>query len=827
VKDEKGERARRRSAARRKARARRKAQQARADARWSRSIDLADAADDHLTRGEYTAALHAAVRAVELNPRDIEIAGLHLEVARQAGDTAEQMRALARLITFREDDPRPYIELACLQLQGGDAEAARRTAREARARVPQRLKDRKRWLAMLAHVEGASALRLATKPRVAELELPLEYDDTTKPTRSAAQNSTRSAGNRTLQSTLRRTREAAAAEPPPSRRTAASTTRPARGGVTAASPEPAAASEPSAAHPPVTTVLEIPLEIASDVDGFDVLSHGAFVHPEEVALAVLAARLRDAESYQTLFAVERAQGLLRLSHQEETARRVLSALLGRALLADEVGLGKTIEAGLVLSEYLLRGRIERALVLAPPSLVAQWREELSSKFGVSARTTEDALFRSEPDRFWSGSGVTIASLATARSPRQRARVLAQPWDLVIVDEAHVLKNDATESYRLVASLVCRFLLLLTATPVEHRVEELYNLVSLIRPGHLGGRAAFLQRFSDRKMRTSEATRTELRSLLAEVMVRNTRALSGVQLPPRFARTVLVPPDRIEGEVYDRLAAALRAIGTGGRTRLLLVTLLQEAGSSPFAVQSTLDRLPAGDELAADAAAALAPAMESARQPLATAKAAALLHVLDGAREPTVVFTRFRATLDVLAATLRADGTPYERIDGNIPAPLRHEAIARLRQRGGVLLSTDVGAEGINLQFCRRIVNFDVPWNPMRIEQRIGRVHRIGQDHPVDVVNLCLTGSIEEQILAILDERLNMFELVVGEIETILGYLDEERAFSDVALDAFAHADAAMRAQAFARIGDALVAAHARYQKVKRFDEEFFRDELGV
>jgi SNF2 family DNA or RNA helicase len=206
---------------------------------------------------------------------------------------------------------------------------------------------------------------------------------------------------------------------------------------------------------------------------------------------------------------------------------------------------------------------------------------------------------------------------------------------------------------------------------------------------------------------------------------------------------------------------------------------------------------------------------------------ALLRVLDGGGEPAVVFTRFRATLDFLATVLRGAGIAHERIDGNIPAPLRHEAVARLRQRGGVLLSTDVGAEGLNLQFCRRIVNFDVPWNPMRIEQRIGRVHRIGQDHPVDVVNFCLAGSIEEHVLTILDERINMFELVVGEIETILGYLDEEREFSDAVLDAFAEPDADARERSFARIGDALVAARTRYQNVKRFDEEFFRNEFGV
>ncbi|MBI2403377.1 MAG: DEAD/DEAH box helicase [Gemmatimonadetes bacterium] len=499
-----------------------------------------------------------------------------------------------------------------------------------------------------------------------------------------------------------------------------------------AAPETTPAAEAVAPPPrpdpppqaPAPTFLDVPVEITADVDGLDVLSSDAFSPLEDVELARLAARIRDMESYQRLFAIERAQGLLRFSHQEETARRVLSVLLGRALLADEVGLGKTIEAGLVLLEYLLRGRVERALVLVPSSLVDQWKEELATKFGIEARTTEDPGFRDALDDFWSRSGVVIASLATARSSRQRNLVTARSWDVVIVDEAHVLKNARTESYALVSRITSRFLLLLTATPVENRIEELYNLVSLIRPGHLGGRAAFVKRFSDSKGRPSEAARAEVRALLGEVMVRNTRALSGVQLPPRFARTVLVPPDPGEAELYGHLAAALRAIGPGGRTRLLLSVLLQEAGSSPLAVRATLQKLRDGDDLAPGVAEALAPAIRCAERPMATGKSAALLRVLDGASEPAVVFTRFRATLDFLASMLRQAGVACEPIHGDMPAPLRNQAIARLRERGGVLLSTEVGAEGLNLQYCRRIVNFDLPWNPMRIEQRIGRVHRI-------------------------------------------------------------------------------------------------------
>ncbi len=583
---------------------------------------------------------------------------------------------------------------------------------------------------------------------------------------------------------------------------------------------PAIRFTPPEPEPPATEParLEIPVTLASDISCLDALGDRPG-SPADATLALMATALADAESFDRLLSLERAAGLLRLSHQEETARKVLTVFLGRALLADEVGLGKTIEAGLVLSEYLLRGRVRRALVLAPPTLVGQWREELVSKFAIATRSTDDPT----P---WDGDGVVVASLATARSDRHRDAVVARPWDLVIVDEAHTLKNHRTESYALVERLKTRFLLLLTATPIENRVEELYNLVSLLRPGHLGGRAEFVRRFADVGGQLSEAGRAELRGLLAEVMVRNTRALSGVMLPPRFARTLLVEPGAEEHGLYAALAGALRSLAVGGRHRQLLSLLLQEAGSSPFAVRGTLGRLLGDGALPEPMRHALAEAEDFAGRATASEKATALLRALAAAPGPAIVFTRFRGTLGFLAEVLGRAGVRFERLDGDVPVAARAAAVDRCRE-GGVLLATDVGSEGLNLQFCHRLVNFDLPWNPMRIEQRIGRLHRIGQTEPVEVLNLCLAGSIEERILAVLDERINLFELVVGEVEMILGYLEGGRDFPELALDAFAHREEADRACSFGRLGDALAAARQRYRSVKTFDEALFRSELGV
>jgi len=751
---DKRERRRVRRARLRKARARHETQAKQATARLGRASDLEAAAQRAIRTRDWAAAVERAERAVVLLPRDPAIAALYLRAAEGSRVLRHRVAALEHLASVSPRAPALLCQIADLHRQAGDVERARRALEEARE--------------LLASTRGPA--RRGAAGHLAEVAARLD-PGASEPNAPPAIRFT---------------------PPPPP-------------------PEPELPPAPPAR-------LEVPVALAADVSGLDVLGDPPG-SPADAALALMATALADAESFDRLLALERAAGLLRLSHQEETARKVLTLFLGRALLADEVGLGKTIEAGLVLSEYLLRGRVRRALVLAPPTLVGQWREELASKFAIETRGTETRA----P---WDGDGVVVASLATARSDRHRDAVLARPWDLVIVDEAHTLKNHRTESYALVERLKTRFLLLLTATPVENRVEELYNLVSLLRPGHLGGRAEFVRRFADGGGRISEAGRAELRGLLAEVMVRNTRALSGVALPPRFARTLLVAPGAEEHGLYEALAGALRSLAVDGRHRQLLSLLLQEAGSSPFAVRGTLGRLLADGALPEPIRHALAGAVELAGGATGSEKATALLRALAAAPAPAIVFTRFRGTLGFLAEVLGRAGVRFERLDGDVPVAARAAAVERCRD-GGVLLATDVGSEGLNLQFCHRLVNFDLPWNPMRIEQRIGRLHRIGQTEPVEVLNLCLAGSIEERILTVLDERINLFELVVGEVETILGYLEGGRDFPELALDAFAHPEEADRTRSFDRLGDALAAARQRYRSVKVFDEALFRSELGV
>src|SRR3989442_1608350 len=198
----------------------------------------------------------------------------------------------------------------------------------------------------------------------------------------------------------------------------------------------------------------------------------------EVLLRHRYAELRLQKGFDELLAPRAATDLVHFRHQLETVRRILRDFRGRVLLADEVGLGKTIEACLALKEYWMRGLVRKALVLTPPSLVGQWVDELTCRFDLAATTPDSAECRRDPDGFWSRQPLVVASLALARQPAHPDPLKLLDYDLVIVDEAHTLKNRSTAGWQLVNDLKKRFLLLLSATPVGNDLTELYNLILL-------------------------------------------------------------------------------------------------------------------------------------------------------------------------------------------------------------------------------------------------------------------------------------------------------------------------------------------------------------
>ncbi len=552
-------------------------------------------------------------------------------------------------------------------------------------------------------------------------------------------------------------------------------------------------------------------------------------------LKLMAARLQLVAGFDELLALS-AIRFAPFDYQVRAARTALRRLRGRGLLADEVGLGKTIEAGLVLKEYLVRQMATRVLILTPPGLVEQWQEELATKFDLPDFVTSNHPdFRALGAQAWSHFPYVIASLATARRTEHLAAVTAQEYDLVIVDEAHHLKNRTSASWQLVNGLQKKYILLLTATPVQNRLTELYNLVTVLKPGQLKSPKEFTQQFVVRGDPRLPRNRALLRELLADVMVRHTRSQISLKLPPRRAHTIRIKLHADEQAFYDELEILLRRMVEDRITpahRFGIVTLLCEAGSSAAAAVSTLRSLA---EIAAlahyrDALLRLA---ARAHDIGASAKTDALLKLLSaqltaGRGDKVIVFTQFRATQEMLAMRLQQEGVPFVLYHGGLTIMQKDEAIRSFHESLPVLLSTEAAGEGRNLQFCRALVNFDLPWNPMRIEQRVGRIHRVGQDRPVDIFNLTAEGTFEDFMLDILDRKLNMFELVIGEVDMILGQLEDERDFEDIIFGIWAQARSRDDLRAgMTGLGDELVKARTAYQQAQAYDEALFGEDFNT
>jgi SNF2 family DNA or RNA helicase len=545
-------------------------------------------------------------------------------------------------------------------------------------------------------------------------------------------------------------------------------------------------------------------------------------------LTLWAYRLACRVSFDQLICLPTLRNVQSLWYQEETARKVMKTFRGRAILADEVGLGKTIEAGIILKEYLLRGLVRTALILTPSSLINQWEEELREKFGLDFVSTNSPLFRQDPERFWKEPFI-LASIQTARGKRHFEAVTSRVYDLLIVDEAHHLKSRTTSNWKLVNSIQKTFFLMLTATPVQNNLEELYNLVTLLRPGHLKTRRAFMDEFVSRGNPTDPQNRETLRQLLKEVMVRSTRSLAKVRLPPRFAFTTRVNPTPSEAAFYQGITEFVSGQtrrASDGLSKLSLRRLLEAAGSSVPAAVRMLVRME--KEAAGEIRAQARELAKVGRNDGEGAKVQRVVELLRASREQKIIFVNYLATLEYLHAVLGAHAIPHAIFQGSLPAAQKQAAMDTFREGCPVLLATGIGGEGHNMQFCHMMINYDLPWNPMQIEQRIGRIHRIGQEKEVQVFNFCLGGSLEDHILEVLDRKINMFELVVGEIDMILGRLPGEQEFSDLVYEIWIrHSDEAERRRAFDALATRLRRARTAYEKSKELDEKLFQEDFAV
>ncbi len=398
---------------------------------------------------------------------------------------------------------------------------------------------------------------------------------------------------------------------------------------------------------------------------------------------------------------------------------------------------------------------------------------------------------------------------------------------------------------------------------------MYNLLTLLKPGLLKTEADFKKKYVRSRDGREAQNPEELRQLMREVMVRNTRSCVDVKLPKRFATTITVVADEAEREINNLLNYYIRKISlVKGIDKLSRNNLLMRAGSSPTALISSISRIKekitrqlellkaeeteANQQLALDSDLSLETEngikiedtnnymllMElshSLNQFVGTigdlkqfGKAKKLIELLKENNQKTLVFINERDTHNYLSEYLERAGIKHVSFLGQMSLQAKDAAVEKFRGEVDVMLASETGGEGRNLQFANTIINYSLPWNPMKIEQRIGRLHRIGQTQDVFIFNFCNQGSIEEYLLKILHDKINMFELVVGEIEMILGYMGEDFDFSETIVALWLkNSESQDLDKAFAKLGTEMLNAKYTYQKVHEYDEKLFGDDLEV
>ena len=452
------------------------------------------------------------------------------------------------------------------------------------------------------------------------------------------------------------------------------------------------------------------------------------------------------------------------------------------LLADDVGLGKTISAGLVASELMSRNRISKILVVCPKLLIPQWKEELESKFGIRGigATGNELLKAKVPE----GGGAVIT---TYHSARMYLSFLSQAgFEMLILDEAHKLRNlygtnqspQVAQRFReALANRTFKYVLMLTATPIQNRLWDIYSLVDLlaVARGHqnpFGSDGFFARTFiaDDRSQarRLVPKMRDEFRKVVYQYMSRIRRADANLHFPERVVQLHRVDPLPEERELISSIAGPIQTLN-----RLAQISLLQALISSPHALMSEIRNMANKGTVPE----ALANQVEEVvgRIPT-TAKLEGLGTLVDELRQEQperwrmVIFTTRRETQTTIEAFLEARGISCGLINGDSGAR-NQRTITKFKKpipEVHVIVSTEAGSEGVNLQAANVLVNFDLPWNPMIVEQRIGRIQRLASEHAsVCIFNIILRGTFEEYIVGRLMEKLQMAAHAIGDIEALL------------------------------------------------------------
>lgn len=469
-------------------------------------------------------------------------------------------------------------------------------------------------------------------------------------------------------------------------------------------------------------------------------------------------------------------------HHQVTNLITFCRRLPVTLLADDVGLGKTISAGLVMSELITRNRISKVLIVCPKILMPQWKEELDVKFGIpSILAIGNELADIElPDE-------ACAVITTYNSARLHFEdIESTGFDMLILDEAHKLRNlfgvdnppqVALRFKKALADRLFKFVLMLTATPIQNRLWDLYSLVDLltVARGHenpFGNPGMFARKFiADNRTQARHLKlemKDEFRSIVYGYMSRVRRGDANLHFPERVILLHKVAPTTEEIELIKLVAESIQNLNF-----LTQIIILQAVISSPEALVSMLNKMAIKGTIQESFAADVRSIAGRIKLTAKLRGLSTLVHKLRDEQQENwrmVVFTRWRETQTTIEAFLEAEGIPCGLINGN-SSQQNPETLKKFKANPpeiNVIVSTEAGSEGINLQSANVLINYDLPWNPMIVEQRIGRIQRLASEHAsVCIFNIILEGTFEEYIVGRLMEKLQMASHAIGDIEALL------------------------------------------------------------
>jgi len=586
------------------------------------------------------------------------------------------------------------------------------------------------------------------------------------------------------------------------------------------------------------------------------LEDAAIGTPAGITYVAAAARVADALTQDILLAPIESS-VIPLPHQIRALSRAISSDRTRYLLADEVGLGKTIEAGLIMRELKLRGLVARTLIVSPKSLIMQWVAEMETHFGENFRLLIPGDFSAyrriaREENMWRSHDQIVCSMDSVKPIDKRhgwsqgqiveynrerfEDLIAAGWDLVIVDEAHRLggSTDQVARFKLGQGIAeaAPYFLMLSATPHQGKTDAFHRLVSLID----------FQAFPN----VGSVTRDRVQSYVIRTEKRQAIDADGKPLfKPR--RTELAPvawEERHQGQeiLYQAVTEYVRQGYNQAMKEkrsyigFLMILMQRLVVSSTAAISTTLERrleaLEAPQEQLAlfpdyseedwedldgqeqietllktrlnamkNERAEVKSLLEAARrceQSGPDAKAESLLDWVYRLQQEegdpdlkVLVFTEFVPTQGMLKQFLRDRGFSVACLNGSMNMDERKRVQESFAENARVLISTDAGGEGLNLQFCHVVINYDIPWNPMRLEQRIGRVDRIGQDHVVRAVNFVFDSSVEHRVREVLEEKLAVIldEFGIDKTGDVLDSVQAGQIFDNLYVEAILHPEA--------------------------------------